>query len=210
MPGTAQRPYGMGEERKGSWPQASPCPGPAEVTHLLMRLTEGDGSAEDELLPAVYGELRRLAAAYLRHERANHTLQATALVHEAFLRLTSQRSVRWQDRSHFFAIAARLMRRILTDYARHHRALKRGSGQPDLALEEVFLIEDETQLRLQHLDDALNRLARFAPRPAKVVELRFFGGMTECEIAHHLEICGRTVKRDWTFARAWLQGELAS
>ena len=186
------------------------CECEVDVVHLLHRFAEGDKSAEQDLIPSVYGELRRLAAGYLRYERADHTLQATALVHEAYLKLAGQRTTRWQDRAHFFAMAARIMRRILTDHARQHRALKRGSGQIDLKLEDIQMTENEDSASLEDLDDALNRLAAFAPRQAKVVELRFFGGMTEREIADHLEICGRTVKRDWTIARAWLHGELAS
>ncbi len=185
-----------------------------EVAALMQRLTATDttqdATQDSGLLPEIYGELRRLAAGYLRQERAGHTLQATALVHEAYLKLAGQRNTHWQDRAHFFAVAARIMRRILTDHARHHRALKRGAGQIDLQLEDVQMPEEDGGDRLQHLDDALNRLAEFAPRQAKVVELRFFGGMTEREIADHLEICGRTVKRDWTIARAWLHAELAS
>jgi len=179
-----------------------------EVALLMARLAS-DASQDSEFLPEIYGELRRLAAGYLRHERSGHTLQATALVHEAYLKLAGQHNTHWQDRAHFFAVAARIMRRILTDHARHHRALKRGAGQIDLQLEDVQLPEDDGSDRLQNLDDALNRLSEFAPRQAKVVELRFFGGMTEREIGDHLEICGRTVKRDWTIARAWLHAELA-
>ena len=181
-----------------------------EVSGLLLRLSAGERSAEDDLIPSVYGDLKRLAAGYLRTERAGHTLQATALVHEAYLKLAGQRRPCWQDRAHFFAMAARIMRRILTDHARQHRALKRGAGQVDLPLEDVLLADDEADTMMQHLDEALHRLATFAPRQAQVVELRFFGGLTEQEIAAHLDICGRTVKRDWTLARAWLHGELAS
>ncbi len=184
------------------------CPG--EVAGLLLRLSVGERSAEDDLIPSVYGDLKRLASGYLRAERAGHTLQATALVHEAYLKLAGQRRPGWQDRAHFFAMAARIMRRILTDHARQHRALKRGAGQVDLPLEDVLLADDEAGTMMQHLDEALHRLATFAPRQALVVELRFFGGLTEQEIAAHLDICGRTVKRDWTLARAWLHGELAS
>ncbi|MBY0505866.1 MAG: sigma-70 family RNA polymerase sigma factor [Bryobacteraceae bacterium] len=170
------------------------------VAPWLARLAEGDLS--------VYAELKRLAANYLRHERAGHTLQATALVHEAYLKLSGQRRPHWQDRAHFFAMASRIMRRILTDHARQHRALKRGAGQADLPLEEVQLCAGDESVLLQHLDEALHRLASFAPRQSLVVELRFYGGMTEREIAHHLAICERTVKRDWMIARAWLHGEL--
>jgi RNA polymerase sigma-70 factor (ECF subfamily) len=181
-----------------------------EMTSLLRRLARGDKAAEAELMPAVYGELKRVAAVYLRRERPDHTLQATALVHEAYLKLAGQHAPNWQDRSHFFAMAAKIMRRILTDHARQHRAQKRGSGQVDLNVDDLTLTGEAECELIQHLDEALDRLARFAPRQAKVVELRFFGGMTEHEIAQSLDICQRTVKRDWTVAKAWLYGELAS
>ena len=181
-----------------------------ETDRLLRRLASGDKSAEAELIPVVYSELKRLASGYLRRERADHTLQATALVHEAYLKLAGQRAPHWRDRAHFFAMAARIMRRILTDHARQHRAAKRGSGQTDLPLDEIQLTCGGEGDLIHALDEALNRLAAFAPRQAMVVELRFFGGMTEAEIAGHLDICGRTVKRDWTIAKAWLFGELGS
>lgn len=187
------------------------CP-PAidETTRLLRRLAEGDKSAEAELMPAVYLELKRLAAGYLRRERQDHTLQATALVHEAYLKLAGQHAPRWQGRSHFFAMAAKIMRRILTDHARQHRAQKRGSGQTELELEGLQVAAEEDCDLIHHLDEALDRLASFAPRQAQVVELRFFGGMTEEEVAVHLEVGRRTVKRDWSIAKAWLQGELTA
>ena len=179
-----------------------------EITSLLRRLAAGDKSAEAELVPSVYAELKRLAAAFLRRERPDHTLQPTALVHEAYLKLAGQPTPHWQDRSHFFAMAATVMRRILTDHARQHRALKRGAGQIDLKLENLQLAGDGECELVQNLDEALDRLALFAPRQALVVELRFFGGMTEDEIAIHLAVCSRTIKRDWTIAKAWLYGEL--
>ncbi len=179
-----------------------------EITALLHRLVAGDKSAEAEFVPSVYAELKRLAAGFLRRERPDHTLQPTALVHEAYLKLAGQQTPHWQDRSHFFAMAATVMRRILTDHARQHRALKRGAGQIDLKLEDLQLAGDEECELVQDLDEALNRLALFAPRQALVVELRFFGGMTEDEIALHLAVCSRTIKRDWTIAKAWLYGEL--
>lgn len=180
-----------------------------ETTSLLRRLSVGDKEAEAELMRGTYSELKRLAAIYLRHERPDHTLQATALVHEAYLKLAGQHSAKWQGRSHFFGIAAKIMRRILTDHARQHRALKRGAGQADLNVDDVTIPDQGEARILQNLDEALTRLASFAPRQAKVVELRFFGGMTELEVAQHLNICPRTVKRDWTVAKAWLYGELA-
>lgn len=179
-----------------------------EISDLLHRLAAGDKSAEAELVPSVYAELKRLAAGFLRRERPDHTLQPTALVHEAYLKLAGQQVPHWQDRSHFFAMAATVMRRILTDHARQHRALKRGAGQIDLKLEDLQLAGEGERELIQDLDEALNRLALFAPRQALVVELRFFGGMTEDEIAIHLAVCSRTIKRDWTIAKAWLYGEL--
>ena len=181
---------------------------PDRVTALLESLEAADSSAE--VMAGVYLELKRLAGVYLRRERADHTLQATALVHEAYLRLASQPASRWQDRAHFLAGAARIMRRILTDHARHHRALKRGAGRENLRYDDLQLSSCPERRQIRHLDEALIRLTSFAPRQAQVVELRFFGGMTEDEIAAHLGVCSRTVKRDWTIAKAWLHGELAS
>ncbi len=165
-------------------------------------------SAEAELLPLAYADLKRLAASYLRQERRGHPLEATALVHEAYLRMVAAPENYWQDRSHFFATAATIMRRILTDQARHRCALKRGAGGVDLSLESIQVAGAEENRR-DDLDEALTRLAAFAPRPAKVVELRFFGGLTEDEIAVRLEVCSRTVKRDWTVAKAWLYDALS-
>ena len=175
---------------------------------VLQQITKGDRS-EGELLPLVYGDLKRLAASYLRQERQGHLLDATGLVHETYLRMVASRETHWQDRSHLLAIAARIMRHILTDHARHRCALKRGAGRVDLAIESIQIAGAEEN-RLDHLDAALTRLAAFAPRPAKVVQLRFFGGMTEDEVADHLEVCSRTVKRDWTVAKAWLRVELSA
>ena len=156
-----------------------------------------------------YSELKRLAAIYLRRERSDHTLQVTALVHEAYLGLAGQPADRWQDRVHFLAGAARVMRRILTDHARRHRALKRGAGRENLRYDDFPLADNRGRHPMCHLDEALIRLTAFAPRQAQVVELRFFGGMTEDEIATHLGVCSRTIKRDWTIAKAWLHAELA-
>lgn len=157
-----------------------------------------------------YTDLKRLASIYLRRERSDHTLQATALVHEAYLRLAGQPEDHWQDRVHFLAGAARVMRRILTDHARRHRALKRGAGRENLRYDDFPLAEESGRHPMHHLDEALIRLTAFAPRQAQVVELRFFGGMTEDEIAAHLGVCSRTIKRDWTIAKAWLHAELAA
>jgi len=181
---------------------------PDELTLLLQRIAAGDQKAASELIPKTYEDLKRLAATYLRRERPGHTLQATALVHETYLKLAGRSSPTWQDRTHFFALAARIMRRILTDHARQHRAQKRGSGRVEVSLDRISLANGSGHFLMEDLDEALTRLAGFAPRQAKVVELRFFGGMTEDEIAAHLEVCSRTIKRDWTVARAWLFGEL--
>lgn len=180
-----------------------------DVTDLLLRVSQGDKQAEDELLPKVYRELHSIALAYLRHERSGHTLQATALVNEAYLKLTAQTESGWKSRSHFFAIAARVMRRILVDYARHRGAAKRGNGGPMVPLDEGALVSATQSALITDMDEALQRLEQLSPRQARVVELRFFTGLSEEEIAEALGISARTVKRDWTLARAWLYGELS-
>ncbi len=161
-------------------------------------------------MPHVYTELKRLAASYLRRERDGHTLQATALVHEAYMKLARLDELEWRNRNHFFAVAATVMRRLLTDHARQHRAARRGAGHAKLNIDEVAVIGSARSGEIDDLDEALTRLAAFAPRQAKVVEMRFFGGMTEEEIAEILQLSSRTIKRDWIIARAWLFGELAS
>jgi len=181
-----------------------------EITLILQRLRSGDPAAEAELIPKVYPELRRRAGRYLRKERSGHTLQATALVHEVYIRLTNNENCEWQDRAHFFAIASRLMRRILVDHARERRAEKRGGGFPALNIDDGIAI-GETQMELAiAIDDCLTRLAKLDPRQAQVVEMRFFGGLTQQEISEALGISERTVKRDWMMARAWLHAELAA
>lgn len=181
-----------------------------DVTGLLRRWTEGDQDALQKLMPIVYEELRRLAGHYLRLERPNHTLQPTALVHEAFLRLVGQKEVIWQNRAHFFGIAAQMMRRILVDHARRRAAAKRDAGlrveltQP--GAEEAFDREPE----LLALDEALTHLEALDPRQARIVELRFFGGLTVEETAEVTGVSARTVKREWRTARAWLRRELDS
>ena len=179
------------------------------VTQLLHRVARGDHSAEDELLRQIYGELKRLAVAQFRNERPGHTLQATALVHEAYLRLTNYQQIDWKDRVHFFAMAAKVMRRVLVDHARQRNAGKRGGPAARLTLDEDIQVTNEQCDLISGLDDALQRLAQTDPRKAKIVELRFFAGLTEEEIAKVLGISSRTVKRDWVVARAWLYGELA-
>ena len=175
------------------------------VTELLLRWNDGDGTARDQLMELVQVELRRVAGRQLSGERSNHTLQPTALVNEAYLRLIDQNRVRWQNRAHFFAIAARLMRRILVDHARRQRAGKRGGGALALTLSDAPGIGGVGQnVDLVLLDDALAELAEQDPRMAEVVELRFFGGLTVEETAEALSLSTATVKREWSTARAWL------
>jgi RNA polymerase sigma factor (TIGR02999 family) len=183
-------------------------PDSASVTQLLLEWTGGDRAALDRLMPLVYGELRRLAAGYLGRERRDHTLQPTALVHEAFLRLVDQQRIEWQGRAHFLALAATLMRQLLIDHARKHRAAKRGSGGPRLTLLEGDLAAEPRDVDLLDLDRALSALAALDSRQARVVELRYFGGMTIEETAEVLEVSPATVKLDWSLARAWLLREL--
>ena len=183
-------------------------PSPSDVTQLLLDWSRGDRTALDRLMPLVYAELRALAGRSLRHERSGHTLQGTALVHEAYLKLVDQRQVRWQDRAHFFAVAAQLMRRILVDHARRHGAAKRGGGKPGLPLEEVDVPAPPAPVDWLALDRALDRLAVIDERQARIVELRFFGGLTIEETAVVLQISPATVKNEWSLARGWLYREL--
>jgi RNA polymerase sigma factor (TIGR02999 family) len=180
----------------------------SEVTELLQQWSNGRTEALDRLLPLIHAELRQLAASYMRRERPDHTLQATALVNEAFLKLVDQRAVRWQNRAHFFGIAAQAMRRILVDHARAHASHKRGSGQRPVPLEEAAEAGQMTSTDLLALDEALTRLASLDPRQSRIVELRFFGGLTMDETAEALQISPATVGREWTVARAWLYSEL--
>jgi len=179
-----------------------------DVTLLLIELTNGDEDAASKLIPLVYDELHRLAKRYMRRERSGHTLQTTALVNEAYLRLVEQHSVRWQSRAHFFAIAAQMMRRILIDHARNHLCEKRGGGQKMVALDEALVFSPERSMEFLKLEESLVRLAKFDPRQSKIVELRFFGGLTVEETAEVLRISPKTVKRDWSVAKAWLHGDL--
>ena len=179
-----------------------------DVTTLLGELAQGKQEAADQLIPLVYDELRRLADRYMRRERESHTLQTTALVHEAYLKLVEQRAVNWQSRAHFFGIAAQIMRRVLIDHARGRLRDKRGGGQPLVALDEALVFSPEQSSALVALDGALERLAALDARQAKIVELRFFGGLTVEEAAEVLGISPKTVKRDWSVAKAWLHGEL--
>jgi RNA polymerase sigma factor (TIGR02999 family) len=177
------------------------------LTILLRRVSAGDSSAEAELMERVYAELKSLASRFMREERPDHTLQATALVHEAFVKLSGRHNVNFVDRTHFFAVAAQIMRRLLIDHGRKHRSQKRGGGKP-LPLDDLAIKVGELATDIEDLHLALERLEKTAPRQAKVVEMRYFGGMSEDEIAAHLNISPRTVKRDWVLARARLYGEL--
>jgi RNA polymerase sigma factor (TIGR02999 family) len=183
-------------------------PSSHNITHLLNEWRAGDQQALDELTPLVYEELRNRAARYLRRERPGHTLQTTALIHEAYLRLVDARDVHWQSRAHFFAIAANLMRRILVDHARRRDAGKRGGLQVRLPLDDALAAADETDVDLLAVDEALDRLVAFDPQQARVVELRFFSGLTVDETAAVLGVSPKTVKRDWSVARAWLRREI--
>jgi RNA polymerase sigma factor (TIGR02999 family) len=176
------------------------------VTELLQRWSEGDVAAREQLIPLVYRELRRIAKRCLASERHN-TLQSTALVHEAYLRLAGS-SIRWEDRVHFFAVAAQLMRHILLDYSRMKRTQKRGGGLVTVQLDEKLGVQAERELDLIALDDALNALSKIDERQARLVELRFFAGLSIDETAHALEISPATVKREWTTARLWLLQQL--
>jgi len=181
----------------------------ADVTKLLVNWTNGDKKALEALMPLVYGELHRLAKRYLRRERSDHTLQSTALVHEAYLRMVDQKGVQWQNRAHFFAVAAQMIRRILVDHARTHKAEKRGGGMPKLALDEAIGVPQRRDLNLVALDDAINALAELDPQQGRIVELRFFGGLSIEETAEVLSISPATVKRDWAVAKAWLYRDLS-
>jgi RNA polymerase sigma factor (TIGR02999 family) len=187
---------------------SSDRPGP-HVTELLLSWGRGDRSALDELVPIVHQELRRLARLQMRGERDNHTLQTTALVNEAFIRLVDLRRIRWQDRAHFLALSARLMRRILVDHARSRHYRKRGGGAVNVALDDSIDMSRERGADLVALDDALESLARVDPRKGQVVELRFFGGLSVDETAEALGISAETVLRDWRFAKVWLLREVS-
>src|SRR5215469_18142358 len=180
-----------------------------ELTKLLVRFREGDRHAEAQLIPLVYTELRRLASRYLNRERGDHTLQPTALVHEAFLRLANENQPDWQGRAHFFGVAAKLMRQILVDHARRHQSLKRGGDcHRSLMTEELPAYTPQKSAELLALDEVLQRLANEDERQCRVVEMKFFAGLNIDEIAAVLDISPRTVKREWTMARAWLHQEI--
>lgn len=175
-----------------------------EVTQLLLDWGKGDKSAFDKLMPVVYDELRRLANRYMRRERPGQTIQTTALVHEAYVRLIDYKRMRWQDRAHFYAVAAQVMRRILVDRARARHAAKRGDPALRISLDDVAIVSSEPESNLLDLDRALKELEEFDPRKSQIVELRFFGGLNIEETAEVLELSSTTVQREWRSARAWL------
>jgi RNA polymerase sigma-70 factor, ECF subfamily len=179
-----------------------------DITRLLSELSGGDPQAASKLIPVVYNELRHLAAGYMRRERPDHTLQPTALVHEAYMKLLAQRSVDWQGRAHFFGVAAQLMRRILIDHARSHLRQKRGGEHPKVSLDEALVFSEQQSGEILAVDESLKRLEQLDPRQARVVELRFFGGLSVEETAEVLKVSAKTVKRDWSVARAWLYADI--
>jgi RNA polymerase sigma factor (TIGR02999 family) len=181
---------------------------PEDVTLLLSELQNGNQEAASKLMPLIYNELRRLAKGYMRRERAEHTLQATALVHEAYLKLVKQPSVNWKGRSHFFGIAAHLMRQILIDHARGHLRERRGGAYEVVSFDEALVFSPGQSAELVRVDEALERLAKLDQRQSKIVELRFFGGLSVEQAAEFLGVSPKTVKRDWSVAKAWLHGEL--
>jgi RNA polymerase sigma factor (TIGR02999 family) len=185
------------------------CPASsARVSVLLANWGHGDQEAREALVPLVYGELRRIARHHLWHERPDHSLESAALVHEAYLRLVQQQPPEWQNRAHFFGVAAQLMRQILVDHARHRRAAKRGAGVPRLSLDPQMALPQKRDVDILALDDALNRLADLDPQQSRIVELRFFGGLSIEETAVVMDISPATVKREWTTARAWLHRDM--
>lgn len=175
-----------------------------DVTRLLEEWTRGDRDALNRLMPLVYGELRRMSSYYLRGERENHTLQSAALVHEAYLRLVGRQNVHWKNRAHFLGVAAQVIRSILVDHARARSAAKRGSGAVTLTVGELSAVTTQPEVDVIELDTALNTLARLDPQQSRIVELRFFAGLTNEETAEVLGVSASTVKRDWTHARAWI------
>src|SRR4026209_709537 len=180
-----------------------------QVTQLLIAWSNGDQSAFEQLMPLIDEELRRLAHRYMSRERAGHTLQTTALVNEAFLRLVNRKNLQWQNRAHFFGIAAQLMRTILVDHARSHASVKRGGGARKLELDEALVVSQQKASEVVALDEALKQLALIDPRQSRIVELRFFGGLTVEEAAEVLHVSPVTIKREWSSAKAWLYRNLA-
>jgi RNA polymerase sigma factor (TIGR02999 family) len=188
----------------------TPSASPQVVTQLLIDWSRGDQAALDSLMPLVYEELRRLAHCYMRRERVGHTLQTAALINEAYLRLVEQQHVQWHNRAHFFAISAKLMRRILVDHARSHTRVKRGGGVLKMSLDEAVVPSQKRAAELVALDDALQSLATVDLRKSQVVELRFFGGLSVEETSEVLKVTPMTVTRDWKTAKAWLHREMSN
>lgn len=188
--------------------EANVGPSPGDVTYLLKRLADGDQEAAAKLVPLVYEELRRLAVRRLRHERPDHTLQPTALVHEAYMKLAAQGDAKWQNRTQFFAVASQLMRQILVDYARGQQRIKRGGKQRKVSLEEILLVSSDRTEEVLAVNESLARLEKLDPRQGRIVELRYFGGLTVEEAAELLGISAKTVMREWKIAKAWLYGDL--
>jgi len=182
---------------------------PHEVTQLLIAWSNGDKAALNKLMPLIYDELRQLARHYMSRERAGHTLQTTALVNEAYVRLVNRKGVHWQNRAHFFAIAAQLMRSILVDHARSHAYAKRGGGARKIALDDAMVISQQRAAEVVALDDALKRLAEIDPLQSRLVEMKFFGGLTIEETGEVLGLSPATIKREWSTAKAWLYHELS-
>jgi len=180
----------------------------SDITQLLLAWSQGDKGALDRLIPIVYDELRRMAHRYIARENKGHTLQTSALVHEAYLKLVDQNRVQWKNRAQFFGVSARIMRRILVDHARARDAGKRGAGAPRVSLDEAPTLAANPQGDIVGIDDALNRLSDLDPRQGRIVELRFFGGLSVDETAEVLELSAATIKREWASARAWLYREL--
>jgi len=183
-------------------------PSPEEVTSLLTKLAEGDREAAARLVPLVYDELHRIAASRLRHERPDHTLQPTALVHEAYMRLEAQRNARWQNRQQFYAVASQVMRRILVDYARARQRTRRGGKQQKVSLDDVLLISPDRTNEVLAVNESLSKLEQLDPRQGRIVELRYFGGATVEEIADVVGVSTKTVERELKVAKAWLYGDL--
>jgi RNA polymerase sigma-70 factor (ECF subfamily) len=181
--------------------------GAKDISKLLRAWSDGDQSALDGLTPIVYDELRRLAHRYMKRERPGHTLQTTALVNDAYMRLVEYKRMKWQNRAHFFAVSAQVMRRILVDHARRHN-VKRGAGVPHVSLEQVAVVGGDRPADLVALDDALNALARIDPRKVQIIEMRFFGGLSVEDTAEVLNVSPATVRRDWSIAKFWLYREL--
>lgn len=183
---------------------------PEEITQLLMNWGQGDQAALDELVPLVYPELRRLAKRLMNRENRAHTLQTSALINEAYLKLVDQKNVEWENRAHFFAVAAQVMRHILIDHARRYGYEKRGAGAPHVPLDEAAIVQEERAAQLVALDEALNALAALDPRKSQIIELRFFGGLTAEETAEVMKISPSTAQREWRAAKAWLHHTMTS